>query len=84
MNKVDQGLWGADVNLLGEYAGAYARAGFPDLLEPAAQGDLVALAERVRRLDERAREWFESHSIALNVLGSREELRQFLQQRDPA
>jgi len=83
MNKVDKGFWSADFNLLGEYAGAYERAGFPDLLEPASQGDLVALAKRVRRLDERAREWFESHSIALNVLSGKEELRRFLNQRDP-
>jgi hypothetical protein len=84
MNKVENGFYGTDFNLLGEYMGAYEKAGFPDLLEPASRGDLEALAGQVQRLDEVAREWFESHSIELNILESEEELRRFLDHRDPA
>ena len=83
MHKVERGFYGTDFNLLGEYIGGYEKAGFPDLLEPASQGDLVELARQVRRLDERVQEWFESHSIELNILESEKELRQFLNQRDP-
>ncbi|MBU1746889.1 MAG: nucleotidyltransferase domain-containing protein [Chloroflexi bacterium] len=82
MNKVDPGFYGTDWNLLGEYNGGYAQAGFPDLTEPAVQGDLVELARRVRRLDEGVRAWFERHSIALNILASEADLRRFLTQRD--
>jgi hypothetical protein len=81
---VRNGFCGTDFNLLGEYIGAYEQAGLPDLLESASQGDLVELARQVRRLDERAREWFKSRSIELNILGSKEELREFLNRRDPA
>jgi hypothetical protein len=83
MNKVENGFYGTDFNLLGEYTGAYERAGFPDLLEPASQGDLETLARQVQRLDETAREWFKSHSIELNILKSEEDLRRFLNHRDP-
>lgn len=83
MNKVEQGFYGADFNLLGEYIGAYERAGFPDLLAPASQGDLVELARQVQRLDEQARGWFNDRFIGLNVLGSEDELRRFLDHRDP-
>ncbi len=83
INKVKNGFYGADFNLFGEYSTAYLEAGFPDLLGPASRGDLVALAGQVRRLDEYAREWLEDHSVALNVLGSQEELRRFLEHRDP-
>mgnify|MGYP001138200626 CR=1 FL=1 len=83
MNKVENGFCGADFNLLGEYTEAYKKAGFPDLLESASQGDLVELARQARRLDEKAIEWFRSHSIELNILESEEELHWFLNQRDP-
>lgn len=83
MNKVENGFYGADFNLLGEYTEAYEKAGFPDLLESASQGDLGELARQVRRLDEKAIEWFRSHSIELNILESEEELHWFLSQRDP-
>jgi predicted nucleotidyltransferase len=83
MNKVENGFYGTDFNLLGEYSGGYEKADFPDLLESASQGDLVELARQVRRLDQKVREWFESHSIELNILDSEEELRRFLNHRDP-
>jgi hypothetical protein len=83
MNKVENGFYGTDFNLLGEYAGAYAKAGFPDLLEPASRGDLAALARRVRQLDEKVREWFRRHAIELNILVNEDDLQQFLSQRDP-
>jgi hypothetical protein len=83
MNKIDSGFYGEDFNLLGEYIGGYERAGFPDLLEPATQGDFETLARRAQQLDEQIKEWFKAHSIALNILESEEELRRFLNQRDP-
>jgi hypothetical protein len=83
MNKVENGFYGTDFNLLGEYSGGYEKADFPDLLESASQGDLVELTRQVRRLDQKVREWFESHSIELNILDSEEELRRFLNHRDP-
>jgi hypothetical protein len=83
MNKVENGFYGTDFNLLGEYCGGYEKADFPDLLESASQGNLVELARQVRRLDQKVREWFESHSIELNILDSEEELRRFLNHRDP-
>lgn len=83
LNKVENGFYGVDFNLLGEYTGAYEKAGFPDLLESASQGDLGELARQVRRLDEKTLEWFGRHSIELNILESEEELRGFLNQRDP-
>jgi hypothetical protein len=84
MNKVDNGFYGEDFNLLGEYSAGYYEAGFPDLLDPATRGDLDALAKRVQQLDEMMREWLGMRSISLNVLESEEELRHFLNQRDPA
>jgi hypothetical protein len=84
MNKVDNGFYGEDFNLLGEYSEGYHEAGFPDLLDPATRGDLDALATRVQQLDEEVKEWLGMRSIPLNVLESEEELRHFLNQRDPA
>jgi hypothetical protein len=83
MSKVERGFYATDFNLLGEYMGGYEKAGFPDLLEPATHGGCEALAGQVQRLDERVKEWLTGHGIALNVLESEEELRQFLHQRDP-
>jgi len=81
MNKVENGFYGADFNLLGEYIGGYEKAGFPDLLESASQGDLVELARQVRRLDEKVQEWFESHSIDLYFHESEEYLHRVRGQR---
>jgi len=78
MNKVERGFYGTDFNLLGEYAGAYAKAGFPDLLEFASRGDLAALATQARQLDEKVRAWFERHAVDLNILADEEHLRRFL------
>jgi hypothetical protein len=66
------------MNLLGEYVGGYLDAGFPDLFAAASQGDLVALASQVRRLDARVRDWFGGHSIDLNVFDNEEQLQKFL------
>jgi hypothetical protein len=84
MNQVEKGCLPSDVQLLGEYSAPYGRAGFPDLLALAARGDLEGLARQARRLDEKARDWLQSHSIPLNILSSEEELRRFLTERDPA
>jgi len=78
MNKVERGFYGADFNLLGEYTGAYEKAGFPDLLEFASRGDLAALATQARKLDEKVRAWFERHAVDLNILADEEDLRRFL------
>ncbi|MCD6160179.1 MAG: hypothetical protein J7J09_06110 [Kosmotoga sp.] len=83
MNKVENGFYGTDFNMLSEYSEAYEKAGFPDLLKPASRGDLVELARQTQQLDKKAREWFKNHSIELNILRNEEELRQFLIQRDP-
>jgi hypothetical protein len=83
MSKIENGFYGADFNLLGEYSEGYFQVGFPDLLEPAARGDLEALAARVQELDAKAREWLQGHSIPLNILEDEADLRGFLMQRDP-
>ncbi len=84
MNKVDKGFYGTDFNLLGEYLDGYQKAGFPDLTMFAVQGDLPALARQVQILDEKAKEWFTSRSVELNILESEAELFQLLNRRDPA
>jgi len=84
MNKVDKGFFGTDFNLLGEYLDGYQKAGFPDLTLLAVQGDLPALARQVQRLDEKAREWFTSRSVELNILENEAALLQLLNRRDPA
>jgi hypothetical protein len=83
MNKVEQGYYGADFNLLGEYTAGYEKAGFPDLLQAASRGDLAALENQVRQLDEKARVWFTRHGVELNILADQDHLRRFLGQRDP-
>ncbi|AKI97675.1 nucleotidyltransferase domain-containing protein [Kosmotoga pacifica] len=83
MNKIENGFYGTNFNMLNEYSEAYEKAGFPDLLKPASKGDLVELARQAQQLDKKAREWLENHSIELNILRNEEELRQFLTQRDP-
>jgi hypothetical protein len=83
MSKVENGFYGTDFNLLGEYMSGYEQAGFPGLLESASKGDLVELARQVQRLDENVQEWFQSRSIDLNVLDNADDLRRFLNQRDP-
>jgi hypothetical protein len=84
MNKVDKGFYGTDFNLLGEYLDGYLNAGFPDLTMFAALGDLPALARQVQLLDEKAKEWFTSRSVELNILESETALFQFLNRRDSA
>jgi hypothetical protein len=84
MNKVDKGFFGTDFNLLGEYLDGYQKVGFPDLTMFAAQGDLPALARQVQLLDEKAREWFTSRSVELNILENEAALLQLLNRRDPA
>ncbi|MBN2549485.1 MAG: nucleotidyltransferase domain-containing protein [Anaerolineales bacterium] len=84
MNKVDKGFFGTDFNLLGEYLDGYLKAGFPDLTMFAAQGDLPALARQVQLLDEKAKEWFTSRSVELNILENEAALLQLLNRRDPA
>lgn len=83
LNRVDRGFAPSDFNLLGEYSHAYAEAGFPDLTGAADVGDLPRLAGLVRELDERARKWMEERGVPMNILSDRDELRGFLERRDP-
>ncbi|MCD4737973.1 MAG: nucleotidyltransferase domain-containing protein [Anaerolineae bacterium] len=83
LSKVERGSYGTDFNLLGEYTAAYEKAGFPDLLASASQGDLAELAQQVQRLDAQICAWFAGQAIDLNILASEEELRCFLNRRDP-
>ena len=83
MHKAEAGFYGAEFNLQGEYNRGYARAGFPDLLEPALRGDLDLLAQRVQQLDEHARVWLMGQGVALNILQSSADLQRFLAKRDP-
>jgi len=84
MNKVVNGFYGSDFNLLGEYMDSYRDAGFPDLLSPASRGDLTELAARARQLDEKVRVWLERHRVDLNLLADEDDLQRFLDRRDPA
>jgi hypothetical protein len=52
-------------------------------LAPAVEGDLNELAERVRRLDIAIRAWLTTRGIDLGILESQEDLRRFLEARDP-
>jgi hypothetical protein len=78
MNKVDKGFWPSSFNLLGEYVGGYEGEGFPNLLEPAGQGDLAELAKRARQLDQAVRDWFGRYSVELDILEDVAALRRFL------
>lgn len=83
MNQAVRGYWAREFSLLGEYDDAYAEAGFPDLTVPAAARDLPELARRAALLDARVRAWFQARGIALNELEDVDDLRRFLQARDP-
>jgi hypothetical protein len=83
LQKAEKGYYPTGFNQLGEYLTPYRRAGFPDLLEPAARGDLVELAERVRQLEAFAQDWLQRHGVALNILADYDALRAFLRVREP-
>ncbi|HHW25871.1 MAG TPA: hypothetical protein GXX23_00845 [Firmicutes bacterium] len=83
LNKVERGFAPSDFNLLGEYSHAYAEAGFPDLTEAASAGDLPRLAGLVKELDERVRKWMEERGIPTGILSDEDDLRRFLERRDP-
>ncbi|MGC9399761.1 MAG: kanamycin nucleotidyltransferase C-terminal domain-containing protein [Anaerolineae bacterium] len=84
MNRVDQGFAPQPFNLLGEYIAGYERAGFPDLLTSAVAGDIDELAERARQLDVMMRAWLTQRGVDLGIVESRDDLRRFLETRDPA
>jgi hypothetical protein len=81
--KVEQGFYPAEFFLFGEYVDSYTEAGFPDLLEPAAEGDLEEIERRVEELDAKMRLWMTGQGISLDILEDEEALRAFLQARDP-
>lgn len=83
LNQVQASWTPTPANLLGDYLAAYRQAGFPDLLDPAARGDLVELARRAQQFDDAARAWLHRQAVDLNILDSAHDLRRFLQQRDP-
>ena len=84
LNRVERGFDGTDFNLLSEYGSAYARAGFPEILEPASGGNLDELARRARSLKAVAGEWLSAHSVDLGILRDEDDLCRFLDERDPA
>lgn len=83
LNRVERGFAPSDFNLLGEYSHAYAKAGFADLTEAVSSGDLPRLAGLVRELEERMRTWMEERGVPTSILSDEDELRRFLQRRDP-
>ncbi len=78
---VHRGACDGACNLLGDHRAAWEGTRLPDLLEPAARGDLEALAVRTGELQERFGKWLESHGVPLGVLRSEDELREFLAKR---
>jgi hypothetical protein len=81
MNLTEEGLYSENFNLLDEYASAYRKAGFPNLLKAASQGDFEDLSQRVDQLEEASRRWFIERSLPLNILESVENLELFLKRR---
>lgn len=84
LNRVSPGFYPGAFNLPGEYDAQYRTAGFPDLLEAAAQGDLAELARRTERFATAVRDWFVANDVPLNIVADAAALRAFLQARDPA
>ena len=62
-----------DFNLYREFASAYRRLGFPDLLQGMSAGP-DDLAQQTRLLDERLRQWLRSESVDLCEFETLEEL----------
>jgi predicted nucleotidyltransferase len=81
LNRVRPGFDAADLNLLSEYSPAYAKTGFPDLLEAAAHGDLDELARRVQVLERKLAEWLVEQGINLNIVATTAVLPEFLSSR---
>lgn len=81
LGRARQGLGDGAFNLLGDYRLSYAEAPLPDLLEPAAKGDLELLAKRAGELQATFGTWLESRSVPLGVLRDEEELKRFLARR---
>jgi len=76
LSQVEPGAGRRDFNLYHEFAAAYRRLGFPDLL--AVAGNLDTLATQARLLDERLRRWLAGESVELHEFKSVEELAAFL------
>ncbi|MCE5219539.1 nucleotidyltransferase domain-containing protein [bacterium] len=81
LSRARQGLGDGDFNLLGDYRLSYAEAQLPDLVGPAATGDLELLARRAGELQATFGKWLESQSVPLGVLRGEEELKRFLASR---
>jgi hypothetical protein len=69
-----------DFSLYGESASAYHEAGLPDLME-LSSGPLDVLADNVRALDKRLREWLRERSVDLCEFRTIDELRRSLSGR---
>jgi hypothetical protein len=67
-------------NFYGEYGGSYTQL-FPDLLDAVKTGDLRELRMRAVELKEKVQDWMSLHNISTNVVGSLDELTEFLHNR---
>ncbi|NIS35460.1 MAG: hypothetical protein GWO04_38435 [Actinobacteria bacterium] len=83
LHEIATGVAPGDADLLGDYSGAYIDGGFPDMTRAASSGDLDALAASMMRVDEAARRFSHDHGLPVIELGSTEDLRDLLLQRDP-
>ena len=76
--EVPHDFYSSNFNLLSEYASAYKETGWPDLLAPAAQGNLEELVKRTEQLASQIKIWYQENSIPLNIFNTEQELRRFL------
>lgn len=72
----------SDFNLYGEYAAHYRDLGLPDLMS-AASAEPSRLADQALLFDRGIREWLRGRRVELNELETLEDLRRFLEARDP-
>lgn len=72
LNALHNSASHAHFNLYREFALLYRQLGFPDLM-PATAGDLPKLADQVKVLDGRVRQWLQEQSVALCEFATLEE-----------
>ncbi len=78
-----EGLTYPDGELYATCAETYRSEGFPSLMGVLNDDDVAQFGEQTQKLDTCMRSWLGRRGIALNELGSLDELRKFLQRRDP-
>ncbi len=77
LNQLQSGAGHSDFNLYSEFASRYRQLGFPDLMW-ATSGDLPAVAEQAKLLDEKARQWLRAQSVSLCEFETLEEFERSL------